>query len=323
MRHFSQGPLRRRKMAQTKFLITGATGDTGGYTVRQLLEKNQAVRVLAHRPDERSEQLLEVGAEVVFGDLLDFDSVRAALSGVQRAYFCYPISPGLVQATAQFAQAAKEASVEVIVNMSQISARGNAKSDAARQHWLSERVFDWSRVPTVHLRPTFFAEWLLYLAPMIRQGKIFAPFTSTGRHAPVAAEDRARVIAAILQNPTAHVGKTYPLFGPVEHTLPEIAAIVSRVIGKEVTYQQVPIERYAEIFTPKRPAQNAATSMYSDPGASTGGSAKTFLMQHLHEVAIDHSNGIFAGTNNYIAEIGGRPPMTVEEFVNKNREAFV
>ena len=299
-------------MTQTKFLITGATGDTGGYAVRQLLEKNHAVRVLAHRPDQRSEQVEKSGAEVVFGDLLDFDSVRAALSGVQRAYFCYPISPGLVQATAQFAQAAKEAGVEVIVNMSQISARGDSKSDAARQHWLGERVFDWSGVPTVHLRPTFFAEWLLYLAPMIRQGKIFAPFTTTGRHAPVAAEDQARVIVAILQNPAAHLGKTYPLFGPVELTLPEIAAIVSRVIGKEVTYQQVPIERYAEIFTPKRPTH-----------ASAGGSAKTFLMQHLHEVAIDHSNGIFAGTNNYIAEIGGRKPMTVEEFVTRNREAFV
>ena len=65
-------------MAQTKFLITGATGDTGGYAVRQLLEKNHDVRVLAHRPDERSEQLQKVGAEVVFGDLLDFDAVRAA-----------------------------------------------------------------------------------------------------------------------------------------------------------------------------------------------------------------------------------------------------
>lgn len=172
-------------MTQTKFLITGATGATGGDTVRQLLEKQHAVRVLAHRPDERSEELQKLGAEVVLGDFLDFDSVRAALSGVQRAYFCYPISPGLVQATAQFAQAAKEAGVEVMVNMSQISARSDAKSDAARQHWLSERVFDWSGVPTVHLRPTFFAEWLLYLAPMIRQGKIFAPFTTTGRHAPV------------------------------------------------------------------------------------------------------------------------------------------
>ena len=284
-------------MTQTKFLITGATGATGGDAARQLLEKH----------------------------FLDFDSVRAALSGVQRAYFCYPISPGLAQATAQFAQAAKEAGVEVIVNMSQISARSDAKSEAARQHWLSERVFDWSGVPTVHLRPTFFAEWLLYLAPMIRQGKILAPFTTTGRHAPVAAEDQARVIVAILQNPTAHLGKTYPLFGPVELTLPDIAAIISRVIGKEVTYQQVPIEQFAEIYrgNPKRPSQNTAMAMYGDKGAVTGGSAKTFLMQHLHEVAIDHSNGIFAGTNNYIAEIGGRRPMTVEEFVGRNREAFV
>jgi NAD(P)H dehydrogenase (quinone) len=310
-------------MTQKKFLITGATGATGGHAVRRLLEKQHAVRVVAHRRDERSQQLLELGAEVVLGDFLDFDSMRAALSGVDRAYFCYPICPGIVQATAQFAQAAKEAGVEVIVNMSQISARSDAKSDAARQHWLSERVFDWSGVPTVHLRPTFFAEWLLYLAPMIRQGKIFAPFTTTGRHAPVAAEDQARVIVAILQNPTAHVGKTYPLFGPRELTLPEIAAIVSRVIGKEVTYQQVPIEKYAEIYSPKRPAQNTAMAMYGDKGAPAGGSAKTFLMQHLHEVAIDHSIGIFAGTNNYIAEIGGHPPMTVEEFVNRNREAFV
>ena len=312
-------------MTQTKFLITGATGATGGGTVRQLLEKQHAVRVFAHRPDERSEQLQKLGAEVVFGDFLDFDSVRAALSGVQRAYFCYPISPGLAQATAQFAQAAREAGVEVIVNMSQISARSDAKSAAARQHWLSERVFDWSGVPSVHLRPTFFAEWLLYLAPMIRQGKIVAPFTTTGRHAPVAAEDQARVIVAILENPTAHEGKTYPLFGPVEHTLPEIAAIISRVIGKEVTYQQISIEQFAEIYSgnPKRPAQNTAVAMYGDKGAVTSGSAKTFLMQHLHEVAIDHSNGVFAGTNNYIVEIGGRQPITVEEFVNKNREAFV
>ncbi len=293
-------------MTQTKFLITGATGATGGHAARQLLEKQHAVRALAHRPDERSEQLQKLGAEVVFGDFLDFDSVRAALNGVQRAYFCYPINPGLVQATAQFAQAAKEAGVEVIVNMSMISARSDATSKAARQHWLSERVFDWSGVPTAHLR-------------------MLAPFNTTGRHAPVAAEDQARLIVGILQHPTAHVGKTYPLFGPVELTHPEIAAIISRVIGKEVRYQQVPIEQFFEIVSsrPKGPAQNTAMAMYRDPGPLTGGSPQTFLMQHLREGAVDHSKGILAGTNNYIAEIGGRPPMTVEEFVNRHREAFV
>jgi len=312
-------------MPHTQFLITGATGATGGDATRQLLEKQHAVRVLAHRPDDRSEQLQRLGAEVLFGDLLDFDSVRAALNGVRRAYFCYPISPGLVQATAQFAQAAKEAGVEVIVNMSMIPARSDATSNAARQHWLSERVFDWSGVPAVHLRPTLFAEWLLYLAPMIREGRMLAPFNTTGRHAPVAAEDQARLIVAILEHPTPHVGRTYPLFGPVELTHPEIAAIISRVIGKEVKYQQVPIEQFFEIVggRPKGPAQNTAMAMYSDPGPLTGGSPKTFLMQHLREAAIDHSKGILAGTNNYIAEIGSHQPMTVEKFVGRNRAAFV
>jgi NAD(P)H dehydrogenase (quinone) len=149
-------------------------------------------------------------------------------------------SPGLVQTTAQFAQAAEEVGVEVIVNMSQKPARSDAKSEASRQHWLSERVFDWSGVSAVHLRPTLFAEWLLYLAPMIRHGRMLAPFSATGRAAPVAAEDQARLIVAVLEHPTAHVGKTYPLFGPVELTHPEIAAIISHVIGKKVAYQQVP-----------------------------------------------------------------------------------
>ena len=34
-------------MAQKKFLVTGATGDTGGYTVERLLERGHAVRALA------------------------------------------------------------------------------------------------------------------------------------------------------------------------------------------------------------------------------------------------------------------------------------
>jgi hypothetical protein len=63
---------------------------------------------------------------------------------VNRAYFVYPIRPGLVQATAQFAQSAKEAGVEAIVNMPQVSARADATSHCARDHWLGERIFDWS-----------------------------------------------------------------------------------------------------------------------------------------------------------------------------------
>src|SRR5258707_14339151 len=129
-------------MLQGKVLVTGATGDTGRETIDELLARGHQVRALAHREDDRSKKLKERGVEVVYGDLLDFNQVRATLNGVQRAYFVYPIFPGILQATAYFAQAAKEAGVDGVVNMSQKSARGDAKSHAATDHWRSERIFD-------------------------------------------------------------------------------------------------------------------------------------------------------------------------------------
>jgi hypothetical protein len=69
----------------------------------------------------------------VVGDLLNLDDVSNALKDVKAAYFVYPILPGLIEATAFFAQAAKEAGVGAMVNMSQISARREAKSHGAPQ----------------------------------------------------------------------------------------------------------------------------------------------------------------------------------------------
>ncbi|MDH8660841.1 NmrA family transcriptional regulator, partial [Klebsiella pneumoniae] len=71
-------------------------------------------------------------------------------------------------------------------------------------------IFDWSGTPTTHLRPTFFAEWLtIMLDPTVLRttGAVKMPM-GDGRHAPIAAEDQGRLIAAILQNPAPHAGKT-------------------------------------------------------------------------------------------------------------------
>jgi NAD(P)H dehydrogenase (quinone) len=88
--------------SEKKFLVTGSTGATGGETVEQLLEKGHSVRALVHREDERSERLSKLGAEVVFGDLLDMESVRSALRGIYGAYFVYPIRLGIVDASVRW-----------------------------------------------------------------------------------------------------------------------------------------------------------------------------------------------------------------------------
>jgi NAD(P)H dehydrogenase (quinone) len=291
-------------MSAEKFLVTGATGQTGHDTVQRLVEKGHAVRALVHREDERSEALRGTGAEVVVGDLLEHDDAIRATADTSAAYFCYPIRPGLIQATAYFADAAKRAGLDAVVNLSQISARGDSKSHAARDHWIAERVFDWSGVPVVHLRPTFFAQWLLYpfsRATIVEEGIIDLPY-GEGRHAPIAAEDQARLIAAMLAEPAAHLGKTYTLHGPIELDQAGIAAAVSEVLGRTITYRPLTIPQYRERL------EKAGLP--------------EILIQHFCAIALDYQNGIFAGEDKIIAAVTGQRPMTVQEFVTLHRNAF-
>jgi NAD(P)H dehydrogenase (quinone) len=291
-------------MSAEKFLVTGATGETGRYTVQRLLEKGHAVCALVHKEDERSEALRSTGAEVVVGDLLEHDDAIRATAGTSAAYFCYPVRPGLIQATAYFADAAKRAGLKAVVNLSQISAREDSKSHAARDHWIAERVLDWSGVPVVHLRPTFFAQWLLYRfsrATIVEDGIIDLPY-GEGRHAPIAAEDQARLIAAILAEPTAHLGKTYSLHGPTELGQAGIAAAVSEVLGRKISYRPLTIPQYHERLEKA--------------------DLPEFMVQHFCAIALDYQNGIFSGEDKIIAEMTGQPPMTVQEFVTLHRNAF-
>lgn len=291
-------------MEQRKYLITGATGKTGVHTVRFLLAAGHAVRAFVHREDDRSAALRAEGAEVLVGDLLEHDDVIRALDGVDGAYLCYPVRPGFIQATSYFADAARRAGVKVVVEMSQISAREDSKSHAARDHWIAERVLDWSGVPVVHIRPTYFSEWLTFpwvLDPLVQEGKITLPY-GEGRHAPIAAEDQARLIANILARPEGHIGKTYALFGPVELSQQQIAEEIGKVLGREIVYAPSTLAQYREHL-----------ETYNLP---------EFAIQHFLETAVDYQNGIFAGTNGVIEEITGQAPQSVAGFVQANRQVF-
>ena len=70
-----------------KVLITGATGDTGRAAVKEAIALGLDVRAMVHSKDTRSEALETLGAKVVLGDLLEINTVRAAMEGAEAAYF--------------------------------------------------------------------------------------------------------------------------------------------------------------------------------------------------------------------------------------------
>ena len=278
-----------------KVLISGATGDTGRASVREAIALGLDVRAMARKIDERSEALSAQGAEVVVGDLFDINSIRSALDGVEAAYFVYPVAPGLLTATVNFAQAAKEAGAKAVLNLSQRSANRNSTSPSCRDTFIAEQVFNWSGLPVIHLRPTLFLEWLLYpwQLPYLKQGVLRMP-AGKGRHSPIAVEDQGRAIAALLKNPEGHMGATINLSGPVEMDHKQMAAELSEALGRKIVFQDLPIEEYtASLIKMGVPA---------------------YVVQHFGGAMLDYQHGHMAGADDNVEKLTGRRSMTVGEF---------
>jgi uncharacterized protein YbjT (DUF2867 family) len=283
----------------TKVLISGATGDTGRSAVKESLALGLQVRALVRKIDARSDALAALGAEVVVGDILDLNSISAAMKGVDAAYFAYPVAPGQIQATAYFAQAAKENGVQAVLNLSQRSANRESESDSCRDTFLGEEIFNWSGVPVIHLRPTYFLEWLMYpwQLPFLQQGILRMP-TGKGRHSPIAAADQGRAIAAILKAPEAHIGKTINLSGPTEMDHEQMAAELSVALGRKIVHQDLPIDEYC-------------TSIEAM-------GVPAYIVQHLRGAMADYHVGRMSGADNNIETLTGRRSMTVGEFAQAN-----
>ena len=103
-------------------LVTGASGGTQGATgnrvTRLLREKGVPVRAFVRKVDERSVPLREMGAEIFVGDLLNIQSVREAMRGIEKVYFCYPVQAGLLEATAILAETAIEEGIQFVFHLS-------------------------------------------------------------------------------------------------------------------------------------------------------------------------------------------------------------
>jgi len=291
----------------TLFLSVGAGGShgaTGNHVARQLLAHGLSVRAFVRRADERAEELSELGADIAVGDLHNFKDVRAALEGVQRAYFTYPLAEGLLEATTIFVSAGKQTGLQSVVNMSQITARADHASPAARQHWLAERVLDWSGIGVTHLRPPFFLENLFNVAaPTVgAESKIYLPY-GQGRHAPIAGEDIARVAVGILTDPDPHRARTYVPTGPASLTMAEQAGVFTDVLGRETEYVEISVQAWREILS-RVPVMTP------------------YLIEHLARVAESHQHGEFDAVTDVVETIGGASPKSLEMFIRQTQTTF-
>src|SRR5262250_2108957 len=308
---------RERKTSMSHpILVTGAAGGAQGSTGRRvaslLLEQGIPVRALVRKLDSRSDELRTEGAELVEGDLLNPASVQAAMRGVKRAYFTYPVADGLLEAVAIFAAAAREADVELVVNNSQFQGRPgeaafrdlHAPSFRNLQHRLSDRIFDWAQVHAVHLQAPPYYENVRALVSrsVAEQSTAFLPWGEDKTVIPlVGAEDVAGVAATLLANPGAPSQGVYALLTETL-TVREMIDALGRAVGRPIRYVPITDEQWA----------NA-------------------VKERVNPHALDHLSHLWQyfrrGEDRYqatdaIRAVTGRDPQRLEEFFNVNAKAI-
>ena len=296
----------------TPILVTGAAGRVGGVgrTVTELLLKQgKTVRAMVRNEDERSQALRHMGAEVIVGDLLDLNSMHRAIAGCDMMYFGMSVSDTYLAATVNVAAVAKHHGVKAFINMSQMtvsqmSITETTPSPQQKLHWLAEQALNWSGLPVVHVRPTMMLEGsLLILTPdsVKESNQIRLPF-GEGKTSPVAVADVARVIAALLANPQAHIGKIYHLTGPQAENMHFYAQEYSKALGRTITYQDIPVEPWrAALLARGLPAH---------------------LVHHLVTMADLHRAGRYDRMSDDVLTLTGQAPISVQEFVRNNASAF-
>ena len=99
------------------------------------------------------------------------------------------------------------------------------------------------------------------------------------------------------------------IYGEKEYSFPEIAAEIGKVIGKTVGYEQV------DAWTLKKVAANSPRRNYEGRVQVVTDT----LWQHFAEIAKDHQNGVFAGANDLVENIGGQRPIGLLEFLEAHR----
>ena len=221
-------------------LVVGAGGNVGGAVVRSLL--GQGVPVRAAGTDPVRLAALHPGAATVRLDLTDPATFGPALAGADALFLIRPPAIAKVGPTLNaLLDAAAAQSLRHVV----FSSVTGAATNRVLPHHRVETHLRASGLPWTILRPGFFAQNLAdaYRADIVHGSRILLP-SGRGRAAFIDVRDVGDVVARVLADPAAHRGAGYVLTGPEALDFDQVAAALSKELGRAVRYEPTSVLRY-------------------------------------------------------------------------------
>ena len=273
-------------------LITGATGTVGSEVVKRLSAQCTQVRALA-RDLIKAEANRLPRVQFVRGDFDDGDSIHRACSGVDRAFLLTNSTERAEQQQIAFVTVARECGVKHIVKLSQLHAHVSSPGRFLRYHAAVEEAVRASGLTFTFLRPNLYMQGLLNFRQSIQQKSAFFAAAGEARISAVDVRDLADVAVAALTT-SQHDNKMYSLTGPEAVTFHDMARELSRVVGRTITFVDVPPE-----------TMRAALTNLGFPAWQADGLLEEFAMYRRGEAAEIESG---------VQEALGRDPLSFAEF---------
>jgi uncharacterized protein YbjT (DUF2867 family) len=196
------------EQAGGRVLLTGATGYVGGRLLRKLEESGRQVRCLVRRPEALSGRATEQ-TEIVYGDVLEPDSLQGAFTGVTAAYYLVHSMaasgpfPGADRRGAEnFAAAARESGVSRIVFLGGLGGEDHLSAHLESRHEVG-RILRESGVPTIEFRASVVigsgsVSFEIVRSLVDRSPLLLIPRWVVSRTQPIAVEDVLAYLLAAL-----------------------------------------------------------------------------------------------------------------------------
>ena len=235
-------------------LVTGSTGAIGAQVVANLAAKSADIRALARSPEKAK---FPDGVTVVKGDMLDVDSMRAALANVRTLFLINAVTADEVTQALITLNLAREAGIERVVYFSVQNSDSFTNVPHFTGKYTVERMIEQFDLPATILRPCYFMQNDLNLKEALLDhgvypmpvGGIGVSMVDTRDIAEIAATQLLRRDAA--SGPVAR--ETIEVVGPEAMTGTALAGIWSRILNKPVQYggnDLDPLEQRLKAFSP-------------------------------------------------------------------------
>ena len=281
-------------------LITGASGTVGKAVLREVAKTGAAHRAMYRSKDEAAKA--PAGIQTVIADFSDKPSLASALHGVESVYLvCSPI-PQLVELESNVIDASQAAAVRRIVLNSALGAADFPKSFPSWHRKVEDKLKG-TKIAHVILRPNSFMQNIVtYYAPTIRtQGAFYGSYGNNVRISYIDVRDLAAVAAKALTS-SALDGKTLELNGPEALTCEQVAQKITERTGVVARYVDIPLEAQRKAMLDQKMLDWQVTALID--------------LQHYY------INGHGGATDRTVADVLGRPPATLDQYLADNASEF-